>query len=370
MEAIPLLVLADGLPFRLQDVPWSFFMAFASLGLIFLLFRRRADLFSEVGFSGREVALLTLGSIAGWAVNVPLAVYGGTYLMVNVGGTLVPLMLVGWWIHKRKLPLLPTLLGTALVTVAAWRIVSFDPETGIVARYPDFFLPVAVALVFALAVSFRRPVRGAPIAYASGTLGALIGADLLHVKDIAAHFRSAPENTLISIGGAGVFDMVFLAGAFAMALHLGAAVGMKRRGPAPAAPAAPAYPGAPLTLRDSRKVRESFLRIERPNGLERALAGLAVSNLALKQGDFERSVRMSWIAVESLAKEPPVEAWLGNGVPEPLRHDLALLRERSDTARAHEATLQEAGEANVTAKMLVAALAPRAGLSHKLEGVA
>src|SRR5581483_11012245 len=349
MEAIPVLVAADGLPVQLQDVPWSFFMAFASLGLIFLLFRRRADLFSEVGFSGREVAFLTLGSI--------------------VGGTLVPLMLVGWWIHKRKLPILPTLVGTALVTLAAWRIVSFDPGTGIVARYPEFFLPVAVALVFALAVSFRKPSRGAPIAYACGTLGALIGADLLHVRDIASYFASASENTIISIGGAGVFDMVFLAGAFAMTLHLGAVVSMKRK-PAADAPVAPPYPGPPLTLRDSRKVRESFLRVERPNGLERALAGIASSNLALKEGQFDRSVRMSWLAVDSLAREPAVAAWLGNGVPDPLKHDLALLRERSEAARDAPASLQDAGEANTTAKMLVAALAPRAGLAHHLEGVA
>ncbi len=364
-----MLVAADGLPVQLQDVPWSFFMAFASLGLIFLLFRRRADLFSEVGFSGREVAFLTLGSIAGGAVNIPVAVYGGTYLAVNVGGTLVPLMLVGWWIHKRKLPILPTLVGTALVTLAAWRIVSFDPGTGIVARYPEFFLPVAVALVFALAVSFRKPSRGAPIAYACGTLGALIGADLLHVRDIASYFASASENTIISIGGAGVFDMVFLAGAFAMTLHLGAVVSMKRK-PAADAPVAPPYPGPPLTLRDSRKVRESFLRVERPNGLERALAGIASSNLALKEGQFDRSVRMSWLAVDSLAREPAVAAWLGNGVPDPLKHDLALLRERSEAARDAPASLQDAGEANTTAKMLVAALAPRAGLAHHLEGVA
>jgi uncharacterized membrane protein len=349
---------------RLRDIPWSFLMALASLGLIFLLFRRRADVFEEVGFSGREVALLTLGSMAGWAVNVPLAVYGGTYLMVNVGGTLVPLMLVGWWIYKRKLPLVKTLLGTALVTLVAWRIVRFDPDAGIIARYPDFFLPVAAALVFALAVSFRKPVRGAPIAYASGTLGALIGADLLHVREIAQHFQTAPENTIISIGGAGVFDMVFLAGAFAMALHLVAVV-LVGRAASPPAPTL-AYPAAPLSLRDSKRVYESFLRIEQPNDLDRALVGIAVSNLALKAGEFDRSVRMSWRAVETLLPQAPPEA-------DALQHDIAVLRERSRAARETDdakSTLQDAGDANTTAKLIVSVLAPRAKLNHQLEGVA
>jgi uncharacterized membrane protein len=356
-------------PFELQDVPWSFLMAFASLGLIFFLFRRRADLFRDVGFSGREVALLTLGSIAGWAVNIPLAVYGGSYLMVNVGGTLVPLMLVAWWLRTRKVNLLWLLLGTALVTLAAWRIVTFDPDNGIVARYPDFFLPVAVALVFALAVSFRDLARGAPLAYACGTLGALIGADLMHVNEIAQHFQTAPENTIISIGGAGVFDMVFLAGAFAMTLHLAAVVGVRRKPTLP--PQTPDYPHAPITLRDSRRVHESLLRVPAPNPLERALGGLAVSNLALKEGQFDRSVRMSWTAVEALLSEQAIADYVGNGVPEAMRHDLAALRDKGEAARREEgATLQDAGEANTTAKMLVAALAPRTLLTHQLEGVA
>lgn len=58
----------------LADIPWSFVMAFASLALIYYLFRRRADVFADFAFSGKEVALLALGSIAGWAVNIPVAI--------------------------------------------------------------------------------------------------------------------------------------------------------------------------------------------------------------------------------------------------------------------------------------------------------
>ena len=362
-------VVAAGLPIRLAEIPWSFVMAFASLALIFWLFRRRSDLFADFAFSGKEVALLALGSIAGWAVNIPLAVYGGTYLAVNVGGTLVPLLLIGWWVRQRKLRLLPTAIGTTLVAVTAWRIVEFQPEAGIVARYPHFFLPVVVALVFALVVSIRRPITGVPVAYASGTLGALIGADLMHIGEIRDHFRAASENTIISIGGAGVFDMVFLAGTFAMALHIAVAVGVGARPSLPAA-AGPGYPGAPLTLRDSRRVHETFARLARPNELERALAGLALSNLALRGADYDRSVRMSWLAVDSLLQHDALKAYLSNGVPEGLRDDLRALQWRSQALRARPATLRDAGEANLAAKVLVGALAPRVGQRHELEGVA
>jgi uncharacterized membrane protein len=49
------------------------------------------------------------------------------------------------------------------------------------------------------------------VAYISGTLGTLIGGDLLNwpnFKKLGAH--------MISIGGAGVFDGVFLAGVLAV----------------------------------------------------------------------------------------------------------------------------------------------------------
>lgn len=342
-------------------VPWSLLMAFASLAIIYYLFRRRADVFADFGFSGKEVALLALGSIAGGAVNIPLAVFGGTYLTVNVGGTVVPIILVAWWIRQGKLRLIPALVGTALVAFTAWRIVEFRPDLGIIARYPTFFLPVVVALVFAILVSIRRPITGVPIAYASGAMGALIGADVMNIGAIGAHFASAPDNTVISIGGAGVFDMVFLAGTFAMALHVALVVLIhKPRG----AEAGPHYPATPLSLRDSRRVHDSFRKLDAPNPLERAIEGLALSNLALREGDYSRSVRMSWLAVDAVLRESK------GPLPSAADKDVRRLQEQYFATRAREATLAEAGNANLAAKHLVAALAQRSGMRHALEGIA
>ncbi|HUR68939.1 MAG TPA: DUF1614 domain-containing protein [Candidatus Thermoplasmatota archaeon] len=350
--------------FDLSQIPWSFVMAFASLSLIYFLFRRRADVFADFAFSGKEVALLALGSIAGWAVNIPVAVFGGTYLTVNVGGTLVPIILIAIWVKEKKLRILPAAIGTVLVAITAWRIVEFHAETGIVARYPTFFLPVVVALVFALVVSIRKPITGVPIAYASGTLGALVGADLLHVTDIRAHFSRASENTIISIGGAGVFDMVFLAGTFAMALHLAVVVSVRR--PATTGARSAEYPGEPITLRDSRRVDATFRRLGTPNALERALQGIALSNLALRDADHARSVRMSWLAVDSLLREPGAR----ESLPTDAQRDIQTLYDHYVRAREEPPTLRDAGNANLAAKHLVAALAPVAKMRHALEGVA
>jgi uncharacterized membrane protein len=55
-----------------------------------------------------------------------------------------------------------------------------------------------------------RGKNAAPVAYVSGVLGVLIGADLLHLSALGTSGIQ-----IISIGGAGVFDGIFLTGVVA-----------------------------------------------------------------------------------------------------------------------------------------------------------
>ena len=57
------------------------------------------------------------------------------------------------------------------------------------------------------------PQQSAPLAYISGTLGVLIGADLARLGDIRK--MGTP---IASIGGAGTFDGIFLSGIVAVLL--------------------------------------------------------------------------------------------------------------------------------------------------------
>ena len=57
------------------------------------------------------------------------------------------------------------------------------------------------------------PGESAPAAYVAGTLGCPVGADLLHLRQVAA--LGAP---VAAIGGAGTFDGVFLSGVIAVFL--------------------------------------------------------------------------------------------------------------------------------------------------------
>jgi uncharacterized membrane protein len=98
-------------------------------------------------------------------------------------------------------------MGTALITGLCYKLARLIPGIGI--GLPMFIPPLLAALVALLLDPAHAPV----VAYISGTLGTLIGADLLHLRDISK--LRAP---VASIGGAGTFDGIFLTGVIAVIL--------------------------------------------------------------------------------------------------------------------------------------------------------
>jgi uncharacterized membrane protein len=83
------------------------------------------------------------------------------------------------------------------------------PVPGVGIAVPIFVPPVATAIV-AVLLAHRH---AAPLAYIGGSLGTLIGADLLNLG--AVQGLGAP---VASIGGAGTFDGIFLTGILAVLL--------------------------------------------------------------------------------------------------------------------------------------------------------
>jgi uncharacterized membrane protein len=84
------------------------------------------------------------------------------------------------------------------------------------------FVPPLIAALAALFISREHAV---PLAYAAGSMGTLIGADLLNLDKIQG--LGAP---VASIGGAGKFDGIFLTGL--VAVLLASLVRLGRRHPA------------------------------------------------------------------------------------------------------------------------------------------
>ena len=99
------------------------------------------------------------------------------------------------------------LLGVAVVAFVVYQMAY--PIAGLGIAVPVFVPPLLAAVV-----ALRLSRKSAPaLAYITGTLGTLIGADVMNLGKIQG--LGAP---VASIGGAGTFDGIFLTGILAVLL--------------------------------------------------------------------------------------------------------------------------------------------------------
>ncbi len=143
-------------------------------------------------------------SVFGWRDVVPGVIeQGATVVAINVGGAVIPI-LVSVYLFFRSRMYGRMLIGTAIVALVVHSLARIVPGLGITV---PMFVPPLVAAAVALALALRR---APPLAYVAGSMGTLIGADLLNLPNIAG--LGSP---IVSIGGAGTFDGVFLTGIIA-----------------------------------------------------------------------------------------------------------------------------------------------------------
>jgi uncharacterized membrane protein len=195
-------------PFSLPLVLLLFLFAL----LIFLVeIRVLTYAYRKVGVNPRYAFAVMLLSLIGAGVNIPLFAIGpgaagrthGTIVALNVGGALIPI-LVSLYLVARTGMLGRMLIATVVVAAVVHSLAELVPGVGIAV---PMLAPPLVAAGVALLLAFRR---APPVAYVAGSMGTLIGADLLNLGRIAR--LGAP---IVSIGGAGTFDGVFLTGILA-----------------------------------------------------------------------------------------------------------------------------------------------------------
>lgn len=215
------------------------FLLFAVVGVLFLDLARTA--FTKIGFTWGQALFVLLASLLGSSINIPVTnmqcsapmvqerqvrFFGISYripvvenmncntlLAINVGGAVIPSLISIALIFRFPASLLYALAGIAFVAIITNRVARPVKGLGIVT--PALVPPLSAALAAILMVY----VWGAPhdliflIAYVAGTLGTLVGADILNLGKIRN--LGAP---VASIGGAGTFDGVFLSGLIAVLL--------------------------------------------------------------------------------------------------------------------------------------------------------
>jgi uncharacterized membrane protein len=196
-------------------------------------------LLDAIGYAYRRIGIpegalfaLVLASLIGGMVNIPIArlrgqavhgmaeivVFGVRYrlpvvqrpmpmiLAVNLGGAVIPtvvsaLLLIKdgiWW---------QAAVAVTFVAVVVHLIARPVPGLGVA-------VPGLVPALLAAGISVLvAPSLAPPVAYVSGALGTLIGADLLNLHRLR-HLGVG----IVSIGGAGTFDGIFLTAIIAVLL--------------------------------------------------------------------------------------------------------------------------------------------------------
>ncbi len=146
--------------------------------------------------------------------NIYLFTYGSWHIGINTGGAIIPIVLSSYLIIKNKLRFTHVVLAIIIVAILTFFVTMPDPEKGIIAPFPYWLLPVIGASFLSLWFCWKQKKKAAPFAYACGTIGVLIGADVFHLFTLISTELSSTRNAVI--GGANVFDMVFLTGILAV----------------------------------------------------------------------------------------------------------------------------------------------------------
>lgn len=222
---------------HLQYLPLSApFFSFLLVVFVFLMallqFGALSYAYMSLGISSGSALLLLLGSLVGSYFNIPVAElpeqqvmsgqvvsffgmryvvpvvveWPGTVIAVNVGGALIPGLMSLYLLVKHGL-VFRGVLAVACIAAVCNRLA--HPISGLGIALP-VFVPALITAVVALLLSRRR---AAALAYIGGSLGTLIGADLLNLSNVQG--LGAP---VVSIGGAGTFDGIFLVGVLAVLL--------------------------------------------------------------------------------------------------------------------------------------------------------
>jgi uncharacterized membrane protein len=214
---------------------------------IYLFLRLSETAFEQVGFDHWHASLAVFGSVVGSFVDIPLHLgpitsypdwymsltnalgmefasdFNPFYLAVNVGGCIIPLAISLDLIRRKRASIKKALLGIMVVAITTYYFAMPIPNEGIVL---PFWIPPTLAAFCGLALA--KGLDKAPtVAYISGSIGTLLGADIFMLITpgvlaiLSPPTYHATKPLVLSIGGAGVFDGIFLTGVMAVLLAAG-----------------------------------------------------------------------------------------------------------------------------------------------------
>ena len=150
-------------------------------------------------------------------VIMPKFVENKIVIALNIGGCIVPIimstiLLVG----LRTYPTAYIAVAFGILLTSAVTYYSSRAIPGLGIAVPGLIPPLVASFT---AITLVHEIWLAiPVAYISGSLGSLIGADILRLKKDLYKFINVYGPALLSIGGAGTFDGIYLSGILALSL--------------------------------------------------------------------------------------------------------------------------------------------------------
>jgi uncharacterized membrane protein len=214
---------------------------------IYLFLRLTEVAFEQIGFDHWHSTLAVFGSFIGSLIDIPLFMgtissYPGWYitfvstfapefptnfhpfyLAINIGGAIVPFIISSHLILTRRVTAYKASVGILVVALITYILA--QPVAGVGIVLPFWVSPV-LAVICGLVLS--RGYCGAPsLAYISGSMGTLLGADVMNILTPGVLPALSPMGLqtsrplVLSIGGAGVFDGIFLTGILAVLFAAG-----------------------------------------------------------------------------------------------------------------------------------------------------
>jgi uncharacterized membrane protein len=209
------------------------FVGVLFLWLMFVWIGIISNVFQALGLPPSLAFMALLASFLGSYINIPLAEVesgggalpevvghygmryripvryqtGKTTVAINVGGAIVPTLISLYVLSHFPQVMLGALIGIAIVAIVVNRFARPIPGLGIAT---PMFIPPIIAAICGWSLGGHHADA---VAYVSGVIGTLIGADLMNLRKIGG--LGAP---VASIGGAGTFDGIFLTGIVAVLL--------------------------------------------------------------------------------------------------------------------------------------------------------
>ncbi len=209
-----------------------FFLLLLGFAFVLLRYVLVGYVYERLGLSRRAALTILFAALLGSGINIPVVRLPGqrvieprvvdffgiqyvipqvvergtTVIAVNVGGAVIPVLLSMYLIARHGIKR-RGLLAIGVVILVTYLVARPVPGVGIA-------LPPLLPSLITAAAAILLDRQGAPrTAFIAGTLGTLIGADLLNLGNLQD--LGAP---VASIGGAGTFDGIFLTGVIAVLL--------------------------------------------------------------------------------------------------------------------------------------------------------